>query len=77
MAKRKSSAMVCPPCGPRCIGMGLLSGVFAALGLWMIVAGFQMQSAGVPWLNAALWYFGGFVLWAICKKCKQATCATC
>jgi hypothetical protein len=71
MAKKKNT------CGASCFGVGLLSGALAAVSLWMLVAGFQMQGAGAPWLNVCLWYLGGFIVMGLAKKSKRGMCGAC
>ncbi len=81
MAKRMmmKEEMTCPQgaCGPKCMLMWLLAAVFLAGGLWMIVGGALMQYSRFPWTQVFLWYLGGFVLWAIAKRCKMKACAMC
>ncbi len=65
-------------CSPKCIVLGLVAAAFAAGGLWMIVAAVMKQMAGMmPTTNVFLWYFGGFILFAIAKMMKMKCCNFC
>ena len=75
MAKR--DMMMSGGCGPKCIVLGLIAAAFFAAGLWTLVSGFQMQSAGMTMGRTFLWYFGGFILWCIGKCVKRKSCGMC
>ena len=85
MARRRkraapaASAMVCPPgqCGPKCIVLGLVGAAAAGLGLWLVVAGFLKQSAGMTLTSAWMWYAGGFLVFGVAKCIKKKACGMC
>jgi hypothetical protein len=65
-------------CSPKCIVLGLVAAAFAAGGLWMVVAAIINQwNRLAPTSNIFLWYFGGFVLFAIAKMMKMKCCNFC
>ncbi|PIN74765.1 hypothetical protein COV18_06100 [Candidatus Woesearchaeota archaeon CG10_big_fil_rev_8_21_14_0_10_37_12] len=73
------AAPTCAPeaCGPKCIILVLIAILLTAGGLWMLVAGWQMQTAGFVWSQVTLWYAGGFLLWCIAKCIKMKACGKC
>lgn len=82
MAKKKKvvqSAMKCE-CTPASYGWLVLSAVAAAIGLYAIVQGINMQWGTMRpgmWMNTVLWYTGGVFVLCIACAWKKKVCPTC
>lgn len=64
-------------CGPKCMISGLLAAAFMAGALWMIVTAVLKQTVMYSTMHVLLWYFGGFLLFAIARYIKMKSCTIC
>ncbi len=79
MAKRKaaaSSGMKCE-CGPGSFVWLAISAIIVGIGIWGIVKGYMMQSAGMGFMTVALWYAIGVFIFCFGKCLKKKACSVC
>jgi hypothetical protein len=80
MARKKRAARSSGPtcsCGPGNWLWVIITAIVMGIGVWLLVGGYLVQSAGGTWQNSLTWYALSFLVFGIGKAFKKRSAGTC